>query len=85
VNRRVENDILHVISIANHALKLDTFLKVTKDGFNTQMLTISKLGILAGLSYTLALCSTKVKHPLQKHYCVTQHCQYPVQSSLEST
>ena len=77
MNRRVENDILQVISIANHALILNTFLKVTRDGFNTQMLTNSKLGTLAGLSYTLALCSTKVKNPLQKHYCVTQHCQYP--------
>ena len=36
-----------------------------------------KLGILAALSYTLDLCSIKGKNPLQKHYCVTQHCQHP--------
>lgn len=60
-----------------NALILDTFLKVIRDGFNTQMLTGFKLEILAELSYTLILCSTKGKNPLQKQYCVIQHSQYP--------
>jgi len=58
-----------------NALILDIFLKVTRDGFNTQMLTGFKLEILAGLSHTLVLCSTTRKNPLHKHY---RHSALPV-------
>jgi hypothetical protein len=77
VNRWVENDIFRCSPSPINGLMLDILLKVSRDGFNTKMLTGFKLETLAGLTYTLALCSTKGKNPLQKHYCVTQHCQYP--------
>jgi hypothetical protein len=68
-----------------NTLILDTFLKVIRDGFNTQMLTGFKLGILAGLSYTLALCSTKEKIHCRNITVSLGIASTPLRSSMESS